>query len=261
MVYNTLHISPIWHLRWAHLKVGSRTHIGPYCSLCSRLLPSCIFGTLGVPQVCILKYVCIWGATWEICDTVYHLLSNPCMDLQYMALHSCWYWRLSCWIWRYVQNLMGMERYFMIFLLFRARQLFIGFYHLFLRLRWWSGSLCRTFGSVSHFGSLYLLNAGFFLFHVEVVYFNLRLNVCLHKWDTTPWYMYTPTLLTNSIYTIYPWYGWVMKITSQYWLLFPRSIHIYIYICQSRDCHIFSLVTVLGNMYNLCKTSFINMHV
>ena len=33
----------------------------------------------------------------------------------------------------------------------------------------------------------------------------------------------------------------------------PQSIHIYIYICQSHDCHILSLVTVLGNMYNLCK--------
>ena len=30
-------------------------------------------------------------------------------------------------------------------------------------------------------------------------------------------------------------------------------IYIYIYIYQSCDCHIFSLVTVLGNMYNLCE--------
>ena len=38
-------------------------------------------------------------------------------------------------------------------------------------------------------------------------------------------------------------------------------VHSYIYIGQSRDCHIFSLVTVLGNMYNLCKLhSLICMH-
>ena len=30
-------------------------------------------------------------------------------------------------------------------------------------------------------------------------------------------------------------------------------ICIYIYIYQSHDCHVFSLVTVLGNMYNLCE--------
>ena len=34
-------------------------------------------------------------------------------------------------------------------------------------------------------------------------------------------------------------------------MTFSRSIHIYI--CQSCDCCIFSLVTILGNMYNLCK--------
>ena len=34
-------------------------------------------------------------------------------------------------------------------------------------------------------------------------------------------------------------------------MTFQWSIHIYI--CQSRDCRIFSLVTVLGNMYNLCN--------
>ena len=31
------------------------------------------------------------------------------------------------------------------------------------------------------------------------------------------------------------------------------TVHSYIYICQSHDYHVFSLVTVLGNMYNLCK--------
>ena len=30
-------------------------------------------------------------------------------------------------------------------------------------------------------------------------------------------------------------------------------VHSYIYICQSHDCCIFLLVTILGNMYNLCK--------
>ena len=35
--------------------------------------------------------------------------------------------------------------------------------------------------------------------------------------------------------------------------LFPM-VHSYIYIlCQSCDCHVFSLAAILGNMYNLCK--------
>ena len=51
------------------------------------------------------------------------------------------------------------------------------------------------------------------LFHVEVVYFNLYIK-------SSPPYMRHDSL---------------------------------IYIYQSWNCHIFSLVTVLGNMYNLCK--------
>ena len=36
----------------------------------------------------------------------------------------------------------------------------------------------------------------------------------------------------------------------------PSSHGPFIYIYQSHDCCVFSLVTVLGNMYNLCRLHY-----
>ena len=80
-------------------------------------------------------------------------------------------------------------------------------------------------------------------------YFNLRLNVCLLKWDTTPWYMYTPTLLTNLLYIHYLHMVWLSSENNL--CPFSGSIHIYIYMWC--DYLTIWLVTVVGNMYNLCK--------
>ena len=65
-------------------------------------------------------------------------------------------------------------------------------------------------------------------------------------------YVYSNFINKSPLYTLYTYsmveyWKWPLKD----WLTFPQSIHIYI--CQSCDCHIFSLVTVLGNMYNLCE--------
>ena len=64
--------------------------------------------------------------------------------------------------------------------------------------------------------------------------------------------MYTPTLLTDLLYVQYLHAIWLSsKNDLPILTLFLWSIHIYI--CQSRDCCVFSLVTILGNMYNLCE--------
>ena len=77
-------------------------------------------------------------------------------------------------------------------------------------------------------------------------------------------YVYS-NLLTDLLYVQYLHAVWLSRKTliSQC-KLSPLPSHgpfIYIYIGQSHDCCIFSLVTVLGNMYNLCKLhSLICMH-
>ena len=67
--------------------------------------------------------------------------------------------------------------------------------------------------------------------------------------------MYTPTLLTDLLYVQYL-HAILLSSKNDLPILTslpPVHSYIYIYICQSCDCHIFSLVTILGNMYNLCK--------
>ena len=67
-------------------------------------------------------------------------------------------------------------------------------------------------------------------------------------------YVYSNFINKSLLYTLYT-YG-----TAEYYKsdlsnmisFFPWSF-IYIYVSQSCDCHVFSLVTILGNMYNLCK--------
>ena len=66
--------------------------------------------------------------------------------------------------------------------------------------------------------------------------------------------MYTPTLLTNPLYTLctYGMAEYYKNDLSKMIAVF-LMVHSYIYIYQSCDCHVFSLVTILGNMYNLCE--------
>ena len=73
------------------------------------------------------------------------------------------------------------------------------------------------------------------------VYFSLKLNVRLGKWDTTPWYMYTPTLLTNLLYIHYLHMVWLCSKINL--CPFSGSIHIYIY--MSHDYLTIWLVTII----------------
>ena len=70
-------------------------------------------------------------------------------------------------------------------------------------------------------------------------------------------YVYSNFINKSPLYTLctYSMAEYYKNDFSKMIALFPmvHSYIIYIYIYQSHDCHIFSLVTVLGNMYNLCK--------
>ena len=67
-------------------------------------------------------------------------------------------------------------------------------------------------------------------------------------------YVYSNFINKSPLYTLctYGMAEYYKNDLSKMIALFPM-VHSYIYIYQSHDCHIFSLVTVLGNMYNLCK--------
>ena len=69
-----------------------------------------------------------------------------------------------------------------------------------------------------------------------------RLDICI-----------LPTLLTDLLYVQYLHVIWLSSKNDLPILTPLPTVHSYIYICQSRDCCIFSLVNILGNMYNLCK--------
>ena len=58
-------------------------------------------------------------------------------------------------------------------------------------------------------------------------------------------YMCTPTLLINILYIHYIHGMVVIDSLLRFKIKFPM-VHSYIYIFQSRDCHVFSLVTVVG---------------
>ena len=67
--------------------------------------------------------------------------------------------------------------------------------------------------------------------------------------------MHTPTLLTNLLYIHYVHMVWlsITKNDLSKMIAPLPMVHSYIYIYQSHDCCISSLVTILGDMYNLCK--------
>ena len=77
-------------------------------------------------------------------------------------------------------------------------------------------------------------------------------------------YMYSNFINKSPLYINYIHSMVVISSSSRFKIQFPM-VHSYIYIFQSHDCHIFSLVTIVGNMYNICMHSschsFINMHV
>ena len=68
----------------------------------------------------------------------------------------------------------------------------------------------------------------------------------------TPQDMNIPTLLTILHYIHYIHTVWVSIENNLSKKIDLCSHGPFLYICQSHDCHILSLVTVLGNMYNLC---------
>ena len=67
-------------------------------------------------------------------------------------------------------------------------------------------------------------------------------------------YVYSNFINKSPLYTLctYGMAEYYKNDLSRMIAPFPM-VHSYIYIYQSRDCHIFSLVTILGNMYNLCE--------
>ena len=102
----------------------------------------------------------------------------------------------------------------------------------------------------------FFLQAKQVLFHVEVGTSILNLIfVLVNETRLLNIYMYSNFINKSPLYTLYTWYGcdrFTLKIQISN---FPWSIHIYIYIFQSHDCYIFSLVPVVGNMYNICMHS------
>ena len=72
---------PSLNLLWA----SSMTHISPSQSPHSRLSLSCTFASLGGPQSHIQEYSHISISTLGIGNIAHHLLSNPFLDLLYMA--------------------------------------------------------------------------------------------------------------------------------------------------------------------------------
>ena len=86
---NILHISPIWCLKWAHLRISSMTCTDLFCNLSTP--GNYLFALLAFWECCkltFLKYFQIWGTIWEICDKDCHLLFSPCVDLLYRACIS-----------------------------------------------------------------------------------------------------------------------------------------------------------------------------
>ena len=166
---NNLHISPIWFLKWAHLKIGSMTHTDPSCNLHSRQSLFCTVGILGVPQACNPEYSHISGGTWGIYGRDHHWESSPSVDLLRRACTSQLQGvAVSHDLWMIAGD-GGGEKTLQDLPLVLSLIALPSAWHIFFRWGNWFGPLCRTLGWLWHIGSLLLILTGLFQCIVQLV--------------------------------------------------------------------------------------------